>query len=123
MRYRVLTTYPGVALLVLNMGLFLTSFTFLRDYDTSPCVAGDLVNYMLGKNNVPGSFYVMIHAALIEVIGLFTIIQVVASFLLKLVFALGFALCPIKQVNLKKKLNTVPEDLKYIRKRVSLNIS
>jgi len=65
----------------------------------------------------------MIHATLIEIFGLYSIVLVVSSFLLKIVFVLGYALAPLKQLSFKKKLNKVPEDLKYIRKRVSINIS
>lgn len=123
MRYKVLSTWPGLALLLLNVGLFVTSFIFLKSYDASPCVTHDYSSYLLGNNNVPGSFYVMIHAALIEIFGLYSLVLVISSFMLKIVFVLGYALAPLKQLTFNKKLNRVPEDLKYIRKRVSINIS
>ena len=105
------------------MGLFVTSFVFLKSYDASPCVTNDYSSYLLGNNNVPGSFYVMIHATLIEIFGLYSLVLVISSFILKIVFVLGYALAPLRQLAFKKKVHKVPEDLKYIRKRVSINIT
>lgn len=122
-RFKVVSSWPGMAVLLLNTALFVTSFVFLKDYNSSPCVSNDYSSYLLGNNNIPGSFYVMVHATLIEAFGIYSIFTVVASFILKLIFVLGYALLPLRQLAFKKKLNKVPEELKYIRKRVSINLS
>lgn len=89
-------SWPGLAVLLLNTALFVTSFIFLKDYNHSPCVSNDYSSYLFGGDNIPGSFYIMVHATLIEIFGIFTIFNVVVSFLLKIVFVLGYALCPLR---------------------------
>jgi len=122
-RYKVVSSWPGVAVFLLNTALFVTSFIFLKSYNHSPCVSTDYSSYLFGGDNIPGSFYIMVHATLIEIFGIFSIFNVVASFLLKIYNVLGYVIFPLKNLAFKKKLNKVPEDLKYIRKRVSINLS
>ena len=87
---------PGTLLLVINLMIFYWSFRFMEAYNTSMCTKK--------QNLMPGSYFVMIHAQLEQLIGLFAAFLFFSAFLMKMIGLFSFLICPRKIYWLKVKM-------------------